>query len=40
LINVLIVDDEPLVREFMMSKVDWKQFGMQIVGEACHGLAV
>jgi two-component system response regulator YesN len=38
LINVLIVDDEPLVREFMMSKVDWKQFGMQIVGEACHGL--
>ncbi|CAM3598050.1 response regulator transcription factor [Marinicrinis lubricantis] len=35
--NVLIVDDEPLVRIGIKSAVNWKEEGMTIVGEASDG---
>ncbi|PYE44544.1 response regulator [Paenibacillus barcinonensis] len=34
LLNVLIVDDEYLIRNLLRMRIDWQQQGMQIVGEA------
>ncbi|WP_027091592.1 response regulator [Cohnella thermotolerans] len=35
--KILIADDEPLVRIGIKSSYDWKQAGMEIVGEAADG---
>ncbi|ANE46552.1 hypothetical protein SY83_09985 [Paenibacillus swuensis] len=37
MLNVLLVDDEVLVRKFMRSLMDWESEGFQIRGEASHG---
>lgn len=38
MIKVLIVDDEPLIREAFRSKVDWEDLGFKIIAEAKNGL--
>lgn len=38
-INVLIVDDELLVRQGLRSTIDWLRYGMQVAGEAANGEA-
>ncbi|AHV98327.1 response regulator transcription factor [Paenibacillus sabinae] len=37
MINVLIVDDDKLVRKGLISAMPWNEFGMQVVGEAGNG---
>lgn len=37
MIRVLIVDDDKLVRKGLISVLPWKEFGMEVVGEANHG---
>ncbi len=37
MINILIVDDEPLVRIGIKSAVDWESNGFTIIGEAANG---
>jgi YesN/AraC family two-component response regulator len=36
-VNVLIVDDEPIIRIGLKTLVDWEQYGFQHVGEAADG---
>ena len=38
-INVLMVDDELLVRQGLRSTIDWARYGMQVAGEAANGEA-
>ncbi len=35
--KVLIVDDEPIVRQGMATIVDWERFNCEVVGEAING---
>ncbi|CAM4498079.1 two-component system response regulator YesN [Paenibacillus endophyticus] len=37
MIDVLIVDDDKLVRKGLMSVMPWEAFGMRVVGEAANG---
>jgi two-component system response regulator YesN len=37
IIKVLIVDDERLVRNLLIKRIDWTSIGMQIIGEAASG---
>lgn len=37
MIKVLIVDDEKLVRKGIIALMPWKQFNMEVVGEASNG---
>ncbi|WP_123043350.1 response regulator [Cohnella candidum] len=37
MINVLIVDDEPLVRHHLSTLSDWKRHGFELCGEAFNG---
>jgi len=37
MINVLIVDDEKIVRKGLVTFIPWAQFGMTVVGEANNG---
>lgn len=37
--NVLIVDDDKLVRKGLMVLMPWGQFGLQVIGEAANGEA-
>src|SRR5659263_230956 len=37
LINVIIVDDELVVRVGIRSMIDWHQYGFDIIGEASDG---
>lgn len=37
MIQVLIVDDEPLVRSYIRSLIDWESYGFTVCGEACDG---
>jgi YesN/AraC family two-component response regulator len=37
MIQVLIVDDEPLVRSYIRSLIDWERYGFIVCGEACDG---
>lgn len=37
MINVLIVDDEKIVRKGLVTFIPWEQFGMKVVGEANNG---
>ncbi|MFD0715608.1 response regulator [Paenibacillus sp. GCM10027626] len=37
MINVLVVDDDKLVRKGIISVLPWQQFDMQVVGEANNG---
>jgi len=37
MINVLVVDDDKLVRKGIISVLPWRQFDMQVVGEANNG---
>ncbi|MDT8715672.1 response regulator transcription factor [Clostridium sp. 19966] len=37
ILKVLIVDDEPLVREGLKSIIDWGKYGFQVCGEASDG---
>ncbi|MGO4546321.1 response regulator [Paenibacillus sp. 2TAB23] len=37
MIDVLIVDDDKLVRKGLMSVMPWESFGMRVVGEAANG---
>ncbi|MFD2612401.1 response regulator [Paenibacillus gansuensis] len=37
MIRVLIVDDDKLVRKGLASSMPWKEFGMEIIGEANNG---
>ncbi|URN95796.1 MAG: response regulator [Candidatus Pristimantibacillus lignocellulolyticus] len=37
MLNVLIVDDEKIVRKGLVTFIPWKQFGMNVVGEANNG---
>lgn len=39
MIRVLIVDDEPLICEFIRDMIDWEQRGMECVGFADDGLS-
>jgi two-component system response regulator YesN len=36
--NVLVVDDEPIVRRGLRSLVDWEKHGLHLVGEASDGV--
>jgi len=36
-IKVLVVDDDKLVRRGLISFMPWKDFGMEVVGEASNG---
>lgn len=35
--NVLVVDDEAVIREGIIRSIDWDQYGIKIVGEASNG---
>ncbi|MFB9273445.1 response regulator [Cohnella cellulosilytica] len=37
MIRVLVVDDDKLVRKGLISAMPWKQFGMEVAGEANNG---
>ena len=37
--NVLIVDDDKLVRKGLMVLMPWQQFGLKVIGEAANGEA-
>jgi two-component system response regulator YesN len=37
MIDVLIVDDDKLVRKGLMSAMPWDSFGMRVIGEAANG---
>lgn len=37
MIKVLIVDDDKLVRKGLISAMPWKNFGMEVIGEASNG---
>ncbi|MFC4401825.1 response regulator transcription factor [Gracilibacillus xinjiangensis] len=37
MLKVLIIDDEPLIREGLCSIIDWENFGYEIVGTAKNG---
>lgn len=39
MLNVLIVDDEPFIRQGLRVLVDWEAEGFHIIGEAADGLA-
>lgn len=38
MIKVLIVDDEPFIRQGLRILIDWKQYGYEIIGEAKNGI--
>lgn len=38
MINILLVDDEPLIREALLTLLDWEGHGFRIVGEAYNGM--
>lgn len=38
MLKVLIVDDEPIIREGLKSVIDWERYGFRICGEAENGL--
>jgi two-component system response regulator YesN len=35
--NVIVVDDEPIIRVGLRTLVDWEQFGFTLIGEAEDG---
>lgn len=37
MINILVVDDDKLVRKGLISSMPWENFGMKVVGEASNG---
>ncbi|GBF74649.1 hypothetical protein PA598K_03006 [Paenibacillus sp. 598K] len=37
--NVLIADDEPMIRYGLVSCIDWEQEGLRLLGEAANGAA-
>jgi len=37
LINVLVVDDEAVIREGIIKSIDWNKYGIKIAGEASNG---
>lgn len=37
MIKMMIVDDEPVIREGMMNIIDWENLGVEIVGTASNG---
>jgi len=37
MINILIVDDEPLVRASIQSFLNWEEYGLSFIGEASNG---
>ncbi|MGP4041447.1 response regulator transcription factor [Gracilibacillus sp. D59] len=37
MLKVLLVDDEPLIREGLSSVIDWNEYGYQVVGTAENG---
>lgn len=37
MIKVLVVDDDKLVRKGLISAMPWREFGMEVIGEANHG---
>ena len=37
MINVLIVDDEPFIRQGLKILIDWEEYGFKITGEAANG---
>jgi two-component system, response regulator YesN len=40
MLNVIIADDEPIIRRSLKGKIDWNTLGFNIVGEASNGLDV
>jgi len=38
MLKLLLVDDEPLFREYLRTAVDWDSYGMAVVGEARDGM--
>lgn len=38
MIKILIVDDEPFIRQGLRILINWEQYGYEIVGEAANGL--
>ncbi len=36
--NVLIVDDEPIIRNGLKSFIDWEEHGLALVGDCANGL--
>lgn len=38
MIKILIVDDEPFIRQGLKILINWEQYGYEIVGEASNGL--
>ena len=38
MIRVLIVDDEPFIRQGLKILINWEQYGYEIVGEAANGI--
>ncbi|BFH65229.1 hypothetical protein [Paenibacillus azoreducens] len=37
MIKLMIVDDEPLIRNRIISSIDWSEHGIEIIGEAMNG---
>lgn len=38
MINILLVDDEPLIREVLRTLFNWEDYGFRIVGESYNGI--
>lgn len=38
MIKILIVDDEPFIRQGLKILINWEQYGFEIVGEAANGI--
>lgn len=38
MIKILIVDDEPFIRQGLKILINWKEYGYEIVGEAANGI--
>lgn len=39
LLKVIIVDDEPIFREYLISRFDWQSIGLEVCGQANNGVA-
>ena len=38
MIKILIVDDEPFIRQGLKILINWEEYGYEIVGEAANGI--
>ena len=38
MLKIMVVDDEPLYRKYLIQSVEWEKYGFEVCGEAKNGL--